>query len=197
MKVFFLCFIPMFVAVDAVGVLPMFLGFTEGMDRQRIRRIIWESVITASLVALIFLVVGVALLRLLGITVADFMVAGGALLFVLSINDLLTHEKKPLAHDAASLGAVPLGVPLITGPAVLTTSMLLMDAHGIVPTAISIVANIGMAGVAFSFAPAIHRILGRAGAKTVSKIASLLLAAIGVMIIRKGVVEIIRLGMGT
>lgn len=187
MKSFWLCFVPLFVAVDAIGVFPMFLGLTEGLARETVRRVIRQSVVTAALVALGFLVGGSAVMRLVGITVADFMVAGGVLLFVISLTDLLTTEKRLRQVDPESLGAVPVGVPLLVGPAVLTTSILLNNEYGFVATALGLVANICVAGVVLWFAPNINRLLGKSGARTVSKIASLLLAAIAVMIVRKGI----------
>ncbi|MBN1848881.1 MAG: MarC family protein [Deltaproteobacteria bacterium] len=190
MKFFWLCFVPLFVAVDAIGVLPMFMGFTQDMDSRRIRGILYQSVFTAIAVALIFLAGGTALLKLLGITVSDFMIAGGILLFVISMSDLLSTEKRQRKIDPDNLGAVPLGVPLITGPAVLTTSILLMNEYGFVLTALAVVVNILIAGFIFSLAGPINQILGRAGAKTLSKIASLLLAAIAVMIVRKGIMAL-------
>ena len=72
MKAFWLCFVPLFVAVDAFGVLPIFMGLTEGIEKPRLHRIVYESVLTAMAVALLFLAVGTAVLELLGITVADF-----------------------------------------------------------------------------------------------------------------------------
>ena len=191
MKAFWICFVPIFVAVDAFGVLPMFLGFTEDMESAKVRRIIYQSVITASIVALAFLAVGIAVFKLLGITIADFLVAGGTLLFAISLSDLLTSEKIQRRIDTESLGAVPLGVPLITGPAVLTTAILLINEHGLLMISAAILINILIAGIIFSFARHIHRFLGKAGAKTISKIASLLLAAIGIMMVRKGIASFI------
>ncbi len=187
MKEFWLCFVPLFVAVDAIGVLPVFLSLSQGMEPRQVRRIIYQSMATAAAVALVFLALGTAILDLLGITVADFMVAGGILLFVLALGDLLANEKLQRRVDANSLGAVPLGVPLITGPAVLTTSMLLLNQYGAGWTAAAVVANILIAGLVFSFAGGIGRVLGHVGEKIVSKIAMLLLAAIAVMMVRKGI----------
>lgn len=93
--------------------------------------------------------------------------------------------------DAESLGTVPLGVPLITGPAVLTTSILLVNKYGITVTAGAIVINVLIAGVIFLFAEFINRLLGKAGANIVSKIANLLLAAIAVMMVRRGILLIV------
>jgi len=188
MKSFLFCFVPLFVAVDAIGVLPLFFSLTRGVPAAQTRRIIVHSVITAAVVALLFAGAGTTLLKMLGITIADFMVAGGVLLFGICMVDLLTPDKVALQVDAASLGAVPLGVPLITGPAVMTTSILLVNEQGMLPTAAAIILNVLIAGVVFFFAAQINRLLGKAGSNIISKIANLLLAAIAVMMIRKGIV---------
>jgi len=188
---FFLCFVPLFVAVDAIGVLPMFVSLTAGQPPERLNRIILQSMVTAVLVALAFITVGQGILHLLGITVNDFMIAGGILLFVISMNDLLVLEPKRRQVDGESLGVVPLGVPLITGPAVLTTSLLLMNTHGVGLTALAIIVNVALAGVIFSAARTLLHLLGKAGAKASSKVASLFLAAIAVMMVRKGIMNLI------
>lgn len=196
MKDFWLCFFPLFVAVDAIGVLPIFMSLTEGLDRARIHRIIGQSVITAAAVALLFLAAGRFMLDFLGVAVADFLIAGGTLLFALSLNDLLTTEKKRRRVDPASLGAVPLGVPLIVGPAVLTTTIVLTGEHPATPVVLSTLANIAIAGATFWSARPISRLLGRAGSRTVSKLASLLLAAIAARMVRRGVLLVIAAGVG-
>jgi len=188
MRDFWLAFVPLFVAVDAVGVLPLFLSLTEDLDARRRRAVILQSVATAALVALGFLAAGPALLRFLGVTIPDFMIAGGLLLLAISLSDLLTGAKRQRQADPESVGPVPIGVPLITGPAVLTTCVLLADRYGRGVTAAAALANILLAGGVFWFADPICRALGRTGTRTVSKVASLLLAAIAVMLIRRGIV---------
>ena len=193
MKEFWLCFVPLFVAVDAIGTMPIFLGMVDGIDRRRVRRVLAQSVVTATVVAMLFLILGTGFLELLGITMADFMVAGGVLLFVIAMADLLGNSAAAGADasEIETVGAVPLGVPLIAGPALLTTSLLLLKQHGVVPTALAVLANILVAGIIFLFAEQIRKVLGRAGSKTFAKIANLLLASIAVMIIRKGFVLIV------
>lgn len=186
MNTFWLCFVPLFVAVDAVGVLPMFLSLTDGLDAKRLRTVIIQSVLTAATVAVVFVLAGPILLRFMGITVPDFMLAGGLLLLAISLNSLLTGEKKQREVDISSLGAVPIGIPLITGPAVLTTCILLATTHGKVITSIAVILNIAIAGLIFGFAEPITKRLGRTGSKAISKVASMLLAAIAVMLMRKG-----------
>lgn len=189
MKTFWLCFVPLFVAVDAIGVLPLFMNLTAGVDIRRVQKIVVQSVVTAMAVALVFCALGEFILSLLNITVSDFMIAGGALLFALSLYDLIAVEKHHRRVDVQSLGAVPVGVPLIVGPAVLTTTILLLrqypDAPVIVAAAAAI--NVIIAGVVLWFSGAIIKVIGSTGAKAVSKLASLLLAAIGVMMVRKGI----------
>jgi multiple antibiotic resistance protein len=196
MKSFLWCFVPLFVAVDAFGVLPLFISLTEGIPPERRRRLILQSVITAGTVALAFTLAGRPGLRALGISVSDFMMAGGLLLFALSLSDLLSVEKGRRKVDPETLGAVPIGVPLITGPAVLTTGMLLADQHGLTPTLAAVAANVLIAGVVFWFAQPIARALGGAGTKILSKMAALLLAAIGVMMVRRGVMLAIEQARG-
>lgn len=193
---FWLSFVPLFVAVDALGVLPIFIGLTEGMDRPRVHRILWQSVITAMIVAISFLVLGKAVFNLLGITIADFMIAGGALLFVLALREHLLFDRQP--HPATEcpecIGAVPIGVPLIVGPAVLTTSILLAGEYGILPTIAAVVLNVIIAGIVFRMSEPINGFLGNAGTRAVSKLAGLILAAIGVMMVRKGIMTLVASG---
>ena len=80
--------------MDTIGVLPLFVSLTEGMDKTRLRTVIWQSVITASIVALAFLAFGPIIMKFLGVTLPDFMIAGGILLLAISLNDPLTGEKK-------------------------------------------------------------------------------------------------------
>jgi multiple antibiotic resistance protein len=181
-----LAFIPIFVAVNAIGVLPIFISLTEEVEQQQRVKVIAQSMLTAVCVAVGFIFLGKAVFKAMGISMGDFMVAGGAILFCLAITDIINPMKrKQIPTD--ELGAVPLGTPLIVGPAVLTTSMIIISEYGLVATLISVVINIMLAGIIFSGAATVMRFLGEAGTKALSKIMSLLLAAIAVMLIRKGI----------
>ena len=187
---FWLAFIPIFVAVDAVGLLPIFVSLTSGIDNKTKNKIILQSVCTAACLAVGFIVTGRLVFKFLGITIADFMIAGGAILFCIAMLDLLMpakYERLP----ASELGAVPIGTPLIVGPAVLTTSLITVDQHGVFLTLVAVLINIFLAGVVFSFSGGFIRLLGKAGANALSKVFSLFLAAIAVMMMRRGVLEII------
>jgi multiple antibiotic resistance protein len=192
MEKFLLCFVPFFVALDAIGVLPIFWGLTDGLSPKRRKKIIIQSLLTVTVVAVAFLLGGPLLLELVGVGVSDFMVAGGILLFAISLSDLLTGEKRQRAVDPETIGAVPIGIPLLAGPAVLTTSILLANEYGTAPTILALLTNIIVVGIVFFMASPIERILGQVGSKTVSKVASLFLASIAVMLIRRGIIEIIK-----
>lgn len=180
-----LSFIAIFVAVDAIGVLPIFISLTEGMSQKESARVIVQSASTALCLATGFIFLGKGVFHLLGITMGDFMIAGGAILFCLAITDIINPVKKRRI-PSKDLGVVPLGTPLIVGPAVLTTSMVIISQYGLLATLVSVVANILLAGAIFASASVLIKVLGEAGAKALSKITSLLLAAIAVMLIRKG-----------
>ena len=184
MNKYFLAFVPIFVAVDAVGMLPLFISMTGGMERGKKLALIRQSTLTALLVALAFLLIGKFLFDWLGITISDFMVAGGAILFIFSIRDLLTGKQSRIPE---TIGIVPLAVPLIVGPAVLASSLIVLNTFGIPATVFSVTANILLCGIILSFSGAISALIGPTGSLTLSKISSLLLAAIGVMLMRRGI----------
>ena len=111
--------------------------------------------------------------------------------FVFSIRDIVSVSKVHRS-DKDSFGAVPIGVPLIAGPAVLTTSIILVNQFNYLIVLVSLCLNIVITGILFWFSSGIYKFLGRAGSKAISKIASLILAAIATMMVRKGVFEIIQ-----
>lgn len=184
---FWLCFVPLFVAVDAIGVLPLYISLTDGASSVEKRKTLISSIMTASAVGLLFLFVGEAVLRIMGITVADFMVAGGIILFLIAVGDLVTVEKVLRKVNPETLGPVPIGVPLIVGPAVLTTIMLLVREHGFFITAVATITNILIAATFFQLSEFILKWIGKSGSKIISRVASLFLAAIAVMLVRKGI----------
>ena len=186
----YLAFIPLFFAMDPIGILPIFVSLTQGMDEQEKRKIITQSLITAAAVAAGFIFLGQAIFKFLGITMADFMVAGGLILFCLSMLDL-TGQNKSRRDKLADVGAVPIGTPLIVGPAVLTMCLILIVQHGVFPTLLAVGMNIAIVGVLFIFADFFIKCIGQSGSRALSKVLSLLLAAIGVMMVRRGIIEII------
>ena len=196
MDKFLLSFIPIFVAMDAIGILPMFIGFTEHLKSKEKQKIVLQSIITAFLIGVVFLFLGKWIFKILGVLVADFKIAGGAVLLAISLRDILQYEKS-VKLPSETMGAVPIGTPLVVGPAVLTTIVILLDSYGPAITVLSFIINLVIVWITFSYATMISVFLGKAGSKAFSKIASLLLAAIAVMMIRKGVIDTISIFITT
>ncbi|MBL0057809.1 MAG: MarC family protein [Elusimicrobia bacterium] len=192
MEMFWSVFIPLFVAIDIFGTVPIFLGMMGGVERSRRRKITLQAVLTAFGISLLFLVAGRTIFRLLGITADDFRIGGGLVLLVLAISDLLFSKKTGRDPDE-SAGVVPLGTPLIIGPAALTTILMLMDHHGGTWTLLSLGANLSLVWLALTFATPLARFFHPAGLKALSKVVHIFLAAIAVMMIRLGVIGLIGL----
>ncbi len=182
-------FIPLFVAIDIFAIIPVFVAMTEGMPGVRKAAVERESVITALAVGLTFIAVGEGIFRVLGITENDFKIAGGLILLIFAILDLMGYSR--MREQTGKLGVVPLGVPLIVGPAVLASILVLVDHYGIVPTVISFIINLGIVWLSFRASSKILSIFGKGGIMAVSKVMALLLASIAVMLIRVGLQNII------
>jgi multiple antibiotic resistance protein len=182
-------FIPIFVAIDIFAVLGVFLSLTEGLSRSERNSIIRKSVITAFLTGIIFLFVGRWIFLLLGITVNDFKIAGGILLLVIAVSEITRHRER--REPSSMAGVVPIGVPLIVGPAVLTTLLMLVEQYGLLNTVFSFVLNLFIVWISFRGAQKIVRFFGREGILAFSKIMAILLGAIGVMMIRIGIVNLL------
>lgn len=178
-------FIPLFVAVDVIGIVPVYLSLTVGLDASEQRAILRGSLIVAAAVSVGFALLGKVIFVFLGITVADFQIAGGLILLGLAGLDLLARDPRGSAQGT-DVGVVPLGVPIIAGPALITTTMVLVDLYGPAITVLALIVNLAVAGVVLAYAGRVERVVGRTGARAVSKIVSLLLAAIGVHWIRQG-----------
>jgi len=184
----FLPFIPLFVAFDALGILPIFVSLTSEMEPSERRRVIRQSTLTAFLVSIGFLAAGRWVFNLLGISVSDFKIAGGILLFIIAIVDLIFPDRTR-TFPKETLGVVPIGIPLITGPAVLTLLLMIVPTYGYAATMVCLVFNLLIVWLVFSQSQWIIQLLKEGGTKGVAKVSSLLLAAFAMMMIRVGIKE--------
>ncbi|MDB6167290.1 MAG: multiple antibiotic resistance (MarC)-related protein [Verrucomicrobia bacterium] len=183
---FLKAFIPLFVAIDPVGLAAIFLAMGGGVPAARRKTIANQAVWTGGLVALLFLFLGRTIFSALGITVSDFQIAGGLILFILAARDLVHSAAEEPAKLADDFGVVPLGMPLIAGPASITTLILLAQTLGTPVTLVALAANLVLVVLAFAYSSWIGRRIGTTGMRAISKIIALLLAAIAVNMIRRG-----------
>ncbi len=182
---FLLSFIPIMVAMDAPGILPIFISITQGIKPRERKQILRQSLLTALLITIGFTFLGAAVFKALVIRVEDFMIAGGIILLIIAVSDIVLAGAKQYTISP-TFGVVPLGTPLIAGPATLTTTLALVSTYGYIPVLLSLAVNILLAWLIFSQSDRIIKIIGTNGALAFAKVAALLLAAIAVKMIRSG-----------
>ena len=204
-------FLPLFVAINIPGILPIYIGMTESFSPHDRRRLLVRALVAAAVLAVAMLFAGQVVFETLGITVDDLRVGGGLILLVIAITDLAfgdlkerrsgrparrrrnsskkekARQEAAAAEASADLPIVPLGIPLIIGPGAITTILISEGEFGWATTLAAILANMLLVFVSFTFGPALLRLFGADTSKAIAKVASLFLAAISVAMIRGGI----------
>ena len=182
---FFLAFIPVFVAIDPIGLVALFIGLGTSASPEKRKEQAFIGIFTGLCVAIGFIFLGKIIFAALGITVADFQVGGGLILLVLAVREIVSIGPQDRG-GSDEFGVVPLGMPLIAGPALLTALLILVDSVGLFFTLLSLLVNLALVAAALCNAERFSRWMGRQGLRGVSKIIALLLAAIAISLIRRG-----------
>ena len=188
---FVLTFVPLFIVIDAIGNLPFVISASEGMTSRERFKMINIAIFTAAIVGLAFLFLGQLILNAMGISFGSFAIAGGLILLALSIRYMITghmvDSEEKEKHEL--VGVVPIGTPLTVGPATITTLLLLVKQPNEFPlyiVLISFALNLFVAWIICMGGNWIASFLGQGGIKAVSRVFSLLLAAIAVSMVIKG-----------
>ncbi|PHP29566.1 MarC family protein [Limimaricola cinnabarinus] len=191
-------FTTLFVIVDPIGLAPLFVAMTAEMTAAQRRKVAARALLTSAGLMLLFLLLGDAVLRFIGISVPAFRIAGGVLLFITAL-DMLFERRQARRRDNAE-GAVeaepdqdpsifPLALPLIVGPGAITTLILLTAEAGpagyaaIYGVALAVLATVW---IAFALAGPLARVLGPVGLNVVTRVLGMLLAALAVQFIIDG-----------
>jgi multiple antibiotic resistance protein len=178
--------ISLFAVINPIGTIPLFASMTQKMQKNERDRVLKTTVITASALLMIFAVAGTQILSIFGITISSFMIAGGILLFMVSI-ELLTHGGWRFGGTVSDeSGVVPLAFPLLAGPGAITTVILSFHMSGLMVTILSIAIVIGITYIVFFLTGTIYRILGRRGSLIITRIFAVLIAAIAVQYVVDG-----------
>jgi multiple antibiotic resistance protein len=180
------CFIPLFVTIDPVGLAAIFLALSRDVPVAKRRRIAKQATITGGLVALLFLLLGRSIFIAIGISEGDFQIAGGLILFILASRELIQSAASTRGDLPDDFGVVPLGMPLIAGPATIATLLVTSQSVGVGMTLLALATNLALVALAFAQSETLERWVGQTGLRAVSKIIALLLAAIAVHIVRRG-----------
>ena len=193
-----------FVVVDPVGLVPVFLGLTQGFDARRKRMIALRGTALSLAILVFFAYLGRHVLNALGIEMPAFRIAGGALLFWIAFEMLFqrrSDRKEKVADEARTdeeahdLAVFPLAIPLIAGPGSIASVMLLMDQYGkgwtgqatVLGAAALVIAS---AALLLVFADVVRRLLGRTMILTVSRLLGIVLAALAAQTILSGITAI-------
>jgi len=183
--------IALFVVIDPVGSIPLFIALTQKMNKNERNAVSKIAVITAATLLTIFAVAGSEILTIFGITINSFMVAGGVLLFIVSI-ELLTYGVWRFGAGtgdgsaADESGVVPLAFPLLAGPGAITSVMISFQTAGLMVTMLSISIVIIVTYIVLRLVNPIYRVLGRRGSMIFTRIFAVLVAAIAVQYMVQG-----------
>ncbi|TWB49600.1 MarC family protein [Nitrospirillum viridazoti] len=193
--------VALFVTIDPVGLGPMFVGLTAGMDQRYRRRMAIKGTVIAALILFFFAFAGDLLLRALGIGFAAFRIAGGVLLMLVAIDMVFAREsgvrtatadEREEARHRADISVFPLAIPLISGPGTMTTIVLFMGrAHGDLAkqaVVLGVLAGIlALTLFVLIFATKVSRILGRTGITVLNRVLGILLSALACQFVIDGI----------
>jgi multiple antibiotic resistance protein len=183
--------IALFVVIDPVGSVPLFIALTEKMGKDERKAVSKIAIITAAGLLIVFAIAGTQILTIFGITIFSFMIAGGVLLFIVSI-ELLTHGvwRFGVGEDSSSVpgqsGVVPLAFPLLAGPGAITSVIISFQTTGLIVTMLSIAIVISITYIVLRLVNPIYRVLGRRGSMIITRVFAVLVAAIAVQYIVQG-----------
>lgn len=180
--------VPLFVAMTPLTVVPLFVSLVEGRSVDETRRLARNAILTALGLAVAIIFTGQAMFRFLSITVDDLRVGGGLILLVLSVHDLVFSSQSRKESDLDSdVGIVPIGTPLLVGPATMTACVTLADIHGRLLVLAGLMINLAFIGLLLYYQDVVTKVLNPGVSKAFGKVMSLFLAAISVSMMRTGI----------
>jgi multiple antibiotic resistance protein len=184
-------FVTLFVIMDPIGTVPLFLSLTGGFTPDRIRRAARQAVLVSFLVITVFAFFGQRILAYLHVSLPALQCAGGLLLLLVALELLTGRGDEPMRAGDANVALVPLGTPLLAGPGAIVATMVFSkrvhDAGDFTAVAVAVVVVHLCIWVAMSFSVPILRLLRESGIVLVTRIAGLLLSAIAVQLVADAV----------
>jgi multiple antibiotic resistance protein len=179
--------ITLFIIVDPLGNIPIFISLTKAMAKEDRQKAFRTAIFTGFVLLISFALVGQQIFMLFGISLYSFMIAGGILLLIISIRILVRGEWKEESTQPESIGVVPIGFPLLVGPGAITTTILNLQASGVIITTIAVLMVFAIVQTILRLIDPIYRFLGSTGSLVISRLMALLIAAIAIQYILDGV----------
>ena len=184
-------FVTLFVIMDPVGTVPIFLSLTGGRSAATARRAAWQAVAVSFLVISLFAFFGQQILGYLHISLPALQGAGGLLLLLVALELLTDNEQEPTAAAGTNVALVPLGTPLLAGPGAIVAVMLFVrsvdDVADFVAVSLGVVLVHVSLWAAMRYSLPILRVIRESGVLLVTRIAGLLLSAIAVQLVADSV----------
>lgn len=195
-------FSTLFVVVDPIGLVPVFVGLAGWRSQQTQRRFARESVLIAGGVMFAFAVLGGPVLSYLGISVAALRIAGGILLFRIALDMIYAQFRRETPEEVAEsrtkeeIGVFPLAIPMIAGPGTLASVLILAGSAGADAANLGVLAATGivvlvLAWLAMRLSSRIAKLLGTTGINVVTRVLGLILAALSVQYVADGATELL------
>ncbi len=181
--------IALFIIVDPLGNIPIFISLTEDIEEEERKRVFRTATLTGLFLLLAFALTGQWILTLFGITLHSFMIAGGLLLLVIAIRILIMGGLKENLSSPESVGAVPIGCPLLVGPGAITTTILNLQYIGVILTLLSVLITFGLVWLILRFINSIYHFLGRSGSLVIARVMALFIASIAIQYIFEGIIH--------
>ena len=183
--------IQLLAVVEPFGIIPILINLTKNMEKETSKALSKSAALTSALLLMIFGIAGTQILSVFGITVNSFMVAGGALLFIVSLEIMRHGALRNIQNDLQGTGVIPIAFPLIAGPGAITSVIISQQKDGLIVTLLSIIIVIGITYLILRSINSIYRILGNRGSEVISRIFAVILAAIAIQYIVEGLRNII------
>jgi multiple antibiotic resistance protein len=184
-------FVMLFIVLDSVGNVPIFYSLTSGMRASERKRVFLKSMLIASLLLVFFTLFGYAFLAYYNVSLADFKIAGGVILFVIGVGGIFGKIEAEMLRSE-ELAVVPMATPLLAGPGSIYMVMYLNNTFGLAPTLLSILLNTVAGYIILANSNILLEKAGKNTVLAVSRIFSLFLAVLAVSFIRSGIEEALR-----
>lgn len=191
-------FVALFIIIDPIGLTPVFIAITQGMDDSLRRKVALRSVLVSAFVISLFIVGGETVLGFIGISMPAFRIAGGILLFLTALDMLFQRRSKRRENQTEQElvddpSVFPLAIPLIIGPGAIATVILIAGAKpglvGVASTGFITALVLLTVFVFFSAASRIEKLLGKTGIDVLTRLLGMLLAALSVQFVIEGLFE--------
>jgi multiple antibiotic resistance protein len=180
-------FVILFIIFDPIGNIPIFHSLTQKFDSSIKKNIVRTSVIVALVILIFFAIGGVFILNFFKISINEFMIAGGILLFILAVEGLLGKEEARWI-SSEDVAIVPLATPLMAGPGAIYSVIYLMSSpYGPSYAIFSIVTNVLLQYILLTYSNKILKVIGKTGSTIISRVMAFILSAIAVGMIINGV----------